>query len=704
MIRFLVSLAALFALFAPAAAQTGPVVETDHAASRLIAEREGAVPGETAWIALRQELEEHWHVYWRNPGDSGLPLEIDWTLPEGFEAGEVIYPLPHRLPLGPLVNYGHEGEPVFLVPLSVPETAQAGETARIVAEANWLICADVCVPEQARLTLDLPIMAEEAPPAAFAQEIGEALAARPRPAPFDAAYAAAEAGPVLRLAADLDAPEFYPFEPALIEPAGRQDVSHDEGATLIAFDGGFDYLDAPPETLEGLVVTGSGANRQGYIVEAMRAEEGAAFASAPAPAPLTAGGGAGPAPAALGATLLFAFLGGLILNVMPCVFPVVFMKAASLAGSAGHERAVVRRHGVLYTAGVLATFLAIAGVLIALRAGGEQLGWGFQLQNPVVVGLFAVIILLVGLNLAGLFEVGTSVQGLGQGLTQRGGNAGAFFTGMLAVAVAAPCIGPFLGVPVGYALAQPAMIGLLVFAVVGLGLAAPYLLLSIVPVLGRLLPKPGPWMVTFKQLLSFAMFGTLVWLAWVLSLQAGPQGVLLLGVALVLAAFAAWAFGRSQGGSRGWRVAALAGLVLALLPLARVETVVPQAIAAETDDRSKLPTVPYGEERLAELRAEGVPVFVDFTAAWCVTCQVNKQTVLNRREVIDAFHERGVRYMVADWTVQDPEITRALEAQGRSGVPLYLYYAPGAEAARVLPQVLSVDGVIGLFDDLEKTA
>ena len=687
--RVLAILLAMF-LAPPAAAQVGPAARTEHATSRLVSLNDGFVPGRTNWIALHQQLDDDWHVYWRNPGDSGLPLELSWTLPEGWTAGQTIYPQPHRLPLGPLVNFGHEGAPVFLVPVEVPADAALGMDATLSADASWLICRDVCLPEAATLTMTAPVRAE----AAFEPEYGglveDALAARPVPAPFAATYYDAGAGPVLALGGAPEAPEFYPGAPNLIEPAGRHDIMRTDDGTIIAFDPGFAYEDAAPETLEGLLVAGPKGARASYLIEAPRVP---APAGAMATPPTTQAN-----TASLPLVLLLALAGGLVLNVMPCVFPVVFMKAAGLAGAAHAERRTQRRHGWLYLGGVLATFTALAGLLIALRAGGEQLGWGFQLQNPVVVGLFAVVIFLVGLNLAGLFEVGTSVQGVGQSLTQGGGNASAFFTGVLAVAVAAPCIGPFLGVPVGYALAQPPVTALLVFLVMGFGLAAPYLALSLVPALGRLLPRPGPWMVTFKQLLSFAMFATLVWLAWVLSLQAGPGGVLALGAALVLAAFAGWAFGRGQRGGQGggpaWRVAAAVALVLAVLPIARVEMAAgPQALAA-----GDLAGVPYSDERLAALRAADTPVFVDFTAAWCVTCQVNKQTVLKRPQVADAFAAADATYMVADWTVQDPAITAALERHGRSGVPLYLYYAPGAAEARILPQILSTDTVTGLFE------
>ena len=694
--RLFFLLAALFAL-SPAAAQTGAWQETGHARSRLLARDASLQPGTTQWIALHQELEEGWHVYWSNPGDSGLPLAIDWSLPDGFEAGEPIYPLPHRLPIDPLVNFGHEGAPVFLVPLAVPEGA-AGEVS-IEASASWLICLDICVPEASRLTLTLPVV--DAPPSPGPQSalLDAALSARAEPAPFAASYFDAGEGPVISLGERLRDPELFPLVPNLIEPSGSHVVSFEDGATRLSTEPGFAYLDGAPEIIEAVVVAGPEDARRGFAISAQRTDVPAGYQAPDTSAPAADASAAPGGTPGLTLILLFSLAGGLILNVMPCVFPIVFLKATTLARTAHEDRAVVRRDGLLYTAGVLATFAALAGALIALRAGGEQLGWGFQLQSPITVGVFAVVLFLIGLNLAGLFEVGTSLQGVGQGLAGRGGGLGAFLTGALAVFVAAPCIGPFLGVPVGYALSQNAAVALLVFLTVGLGLALPYLALSLAPVLARLLPKPGAWMVTFKQVMSFAMFAVVVWLAWVLSLQAGPSGVLALGTALVLAGIAAWAFGRGQGGGAVWRGVAAVALILALVPILRTEPAPPAALAG--DDGTGLPAVKFSDSSLQELRAAGTPVFVDFTAAWCVTCQVNKQAVLTRAPVVRAFREADAAYMVADWTVQDPAITAALERHGRSGVPLYLWYAPGEDAV-ILPQVLSVGGVLDLFERLQR--
>ncbi|MCI5043725.1 MAG: thioredoxin family protein [Aquisalinus sp.] len=697
-------------------------VTTGNAVSQFFSEKAGIAPGETILVGFHQKLREGWHVYWVNPGESGLPLDLRWTAPEGFITSEPLYPLPHRLPLETLVNYGHEGEPTFLVELTAPETAQPNTIAEFQIKATWLICADICIPESGDFTLSIPVVAEPTgqDPQGF-PIIENAKLDQPVEADFTAGVFDFDGRPVLHLDTDQFDEDsdihYFPYIVDMVDASGPEDVTSAGEGLSISFDAGFLYDPATIENLDGVLTVGKGRSIRGYVISApkrstpdntaTRLTIANPASAAPGTASRSTVPGSSQQPAAgLFGILWLAFLGGIILNIMPCVFPVVFLKAAHLAKAAHEERAAIRLQGMFYTLGVLITFVALAGVLIALRAGGEQIGWGFHLQSPIVVSLFAVVIFLVGLNLAGLFEIGTSLQGVGNDLAGKGGNSGAFFTGLLAVAVAAPCIGPFLGVPVGFALTQPAAIGLAVFAVMGLGLALPYLLISLIPGLASLLPKPGAWMETFKQILSFAMFATLIWLIWTLTLQAGPDGLVLLLIALLLVGFTAWAFGRSQRTQSGWvsRGLAVVSIIAAFVIISDIEPQKQTALSASTapgeGDLTELPTAIFSTATLENYRAAGTPVFIDFTAAWCVTCQVNKQRVLTRPPVVEAFHEKGVIYMVADWTLQDPEITQALEEQGRSGVPLYLYYAPDAEQPEVLPQLLSIDLMLETFSGL----
>lgn len=373
-------------------------------------------------------------------------------------------------------------------------------------------------------------------------------------------------------------------------------------------------------------------------------------------------------------------MGGLILNVMPCVFPVLSIKALSLAG--GAQAGTARRHGLLFLAGVMTTFLLLAAGLLALQAAGAAVGWGFQLQEPVVIGALALLFFVIGLNLVGAFEIGGAAQNVGASLAGRGGDAGAFFTGALAVVAATPCTAPFMAGALGWAATQPPAASLAVFAGLGLGFAAPFTALSFAPGLHRRLPKPGPWMETFRQALAFPMFGAAVWLVWVHAVQTGADGVMALLAVFVAAAFAVWTL---RAGTN-WRVAGLAVLVgvaaLAWRPLTTVVAAAPVAAQGETAEA-------WSPARVAELTAAGQPVFVNFTAAWCVSCKANEAIALSRPAVRKAFADAGVVYLKGDWTARDSVIARELAAHGRTGVPLYLYYAPGTAAPVALPQLLS---------------
>jgi thiol:disulfide interchange protein DsbD len=655
-------------------------VVTEHSRAELILSADRARPGETLWAALKLELDPGWHTYWRNPGDSGLPGAITWTLPEGVSAGEIVWPVPERIPYGPLMNFGFKDKVLLPVPLTVAETAPVG-TATIDAAATWLVCAEICIPDEGTFRVTLPI-GGTATPSAHAAEIEAALASMPQPAPWPVtlrragANVVVAAGPGARIA-DGATVTFFPYDAGLIDNAAAQTVARDGDNLTVTIPPPPIPLDVPART-GGLLVIGEGATRTAY-----------AFA---ADAPGRTASATVMADVGLVLALAFAFLGGLILNLMPCVLPVLAMKALALSAQHG-DGAARRRDGLAYTGGVLVTFAALAGVLIGLKSAGAEIGWGFQLQSPTFVAVIAYVLLALGLNLSGVFAIGGGVMGVGQNLTQRGGSVGAFFTGALAVVVATPCTAPFMGAAVGYAMTQPAAVTVAVFVSLGLGLAAPFLMLSVIPQAAKLVPRPGSWMNRLKEVLAFLMYGSAAWMVWVLSQQLGPEGFAAALAGLVLVALAAWLLGVAQNAGRpGLSVAfAAAALIGAVAFTAMLRTAPgPSAANAAQGPASEA----WSPERVSALRAQGKPVFVNFTAAWCITCLMNERVALSTEEVKRAFAEREIVYLKADWTNRDAGIAQALAEFGRSGVPLYVFYPAGAGEPQVLPQLLTPGTVL----------
>jgi thiol:disulfide interchange protein DsbD len=669
--RLALTLLALLPFAAPLAAAESDPVRSPRATVTLVTDSATVAPGEAFRLGLRLRLAPGWHSYWRNAGDAGAPPEITLTLPEGASAGGFHWPAPERIPYGPLVNFGYTGE--VLLPLDVRVPATAAGSFAIQAEATWLVCADVCIPEEGRFALTLPVADRTGPSAAA--PLFEAAAARlPRPLPWSAQAGAtgrqaslALAGAGLSPATVKDA-FFFPHAPNIVEPASPQPLQLREGGLTI----GLTLAEgASPAALEGTLVLRDGGGQR------------AAFDLAAAIAGPAAAGPALP----FWQALAFALLGGLILNLMPCVFPVLAMKAMALARLSGEARASVRAHAASYTLGVLASFGAIGAALVLLRQAGSVAGWGFQFTEPAFVAGMAWLMLAVALNLSGVFAMGGPV-GAGQGLTSRGGHGGAFFTGVLAVLLATPCTAPFMAAALGAAMAMPPAMTLSVFLALGLGLALPYALLGVFPGLARALPRPGPWMERLRQALAFPMLAAAAWLVWVLAQQAGPDGVLWVLVGGVVLSAGLWALGVAQrsGAGRGalvGRAAAVAAVLAAAALLPRLSAA--PAVAAAADPGAE----PWSAARVEQLRAEGRPVFVNATAAWCITCQVNERVALRAAGVRDAFAARGVAYLKADWTRGDAAIGALLREHGREGVPLYLYWAPGAAAPVVLPQILT---------------
>jgi len=690
-------------LLATATAQAQPVRD-HHAEAELVAATDAIVAGQPLQVGLRIRHDRGWHTYWQVPGDSGLPTRITWSLPPGWSAGAIEWPVPQRFPVGPLMNFGYDGELLLPVQLAPPADLASGQTVELRARADWLICADVCIPGGADLSLALPVRAQAAP-SRHSALFAATRAQLPQPGALAQASATIEQARIRLAFAPTSAPRelvFFPLQEARIQPAAPQVLRLEDGLAALYLTAA-QPLAADFDALRGVLVADGGlarAERGGWaaVIEVPLAAGTVAQVDAIGAA-ATGADGRPLLSLGLAGALVGALIGGLILNLMPCVFPVLSLKLLSLVQ---HQRAEdeahrphppIAAHGWAFTGGVVLSFVVLAGALIALRAGGEQLGWGFQLQTPWVVAGLATLFFVIGLNLLGAFEFG-----FGAGLASSGAArrlqtdrvSGSFWTGVLAVVVAAPCTAPFMGAALGYAITQPAPVALGVFAALGVGMALPYLLLTLFPALLARLPRPGVWMERFKQIMAFPMFATAVWLLWVLAQQVDANGIGLALVALTLAGMAAWAFGLAQRGVRGFRWVALASAVLAavaVLSATGADGGAAQARAAGGGAQSQ-GWQPWSKAEADRLLAAGTPVFVDFTAAWCVTCQVNKQLVLNRASVNRAFEARGVVRMRADWTNRDAEITAELARFERNGVPLYVLY-DGKGGTRVLPELLT---------------
>lgn len=647
-----------------------------HMDVTLTPETRSVAPGEAVTLAFVMRPRPGWHGYWLNPGDAGTEPRVDWRLDEGWRADPLRYPVPRRLTIAGLMNYVFERDYALLATLHVPADAEPGVVVPVDARLDYLVCTDnLCVPESATVTTELVVGGPPAPRDASFDRYRQAL---PRPLAEPARFTVRDGR--LRIAipfpagARLSDPYVYPVTGEVLRHAAPQSASRN-GDTLVVETDAAEGA-ARLASFEGVLAIGEGAGlsftaRPGRVPAAGMPVAG----SPPRPGADTGAG-------AIFVALLAALVGGLILNVMPCVFPILSLKALSLARAGEGARA--RREAIAYAAGVVGTCLALGIALLALRASGSAAGWAFQLQDPRVIVLLLLLVTAIALNLAGLFEL--PVITAGGSLTEGGGVRAAFFTGALAAFIATPCAGPFLGVALGAALVLPLWAGLAVFAGLGLGLALPFLALGFIPALRRWLPKPGAWMRAFQRILAVPMFLTALGLAWVLGRESGVDGMAIgLGAALLLG-LALWWFGARQGRGRRWPALALVALaVIAPLPFVRLApapanaTATPGALAAE----------PFDETRLAALRAANRPVFLYFTADWCLTCKVNERVAIARAEVAEAFRAHGVKVMVGDWTRGDPAISAFLAAHGRSGVPYYLYYAPGGAEPRELPQILT---------------
>lgn len=696
-------------------------------AELLVHAPEGVAPGKTIWAGLQLKHAPKWHTYWLNSGDSGLPTQLTWELPSGVTAGDIAWPTPKKFQLGPLANYGYDGTVLLATPLILPKDWQ-GKHLTLSLRASWLTCRTECIPEEATLQTSVPA---NAPPTVHGR-LFEATADR-QPTSIDtkSIRTSVEPGFLQISATNLPANwsgkslEAFPHESGIVEPGAPwtqrwQNQTWTARLPLSAL-----RTDAPGQMTWVLASNQS-------LQPGEQANAGVRFTSPvegtwPAPTdPNTASHAGIPAGTTGGQTnnlihasgeiglqawmlaVLGAFLGGVLLNLMPCVFPVLAIKVLAFTQhndksglTAIALQAQHRASGLAYTAGVVLSFMALGGLLLGLRAAGEQLGWGFQLQSPVVVVALAILFTLIGLNLLGVFEVGNVLPSSVASLQARHPTTDAFLTGVLATAVASPCTAPFMGAALGLAIGLPVAQALAVFAAIGLGMALPYLLASGWPVIAHALPRPGPWMVVFKQLLAFPMFATVVWLVWVLGHQSGIHGAAALLAVLVTLALTAWAWGLSSTGAtwlRGASTLALLGILLALGPQMWAADDLTTGSNSATgvlqghkvaDGRPQNDWAAWSPTAVAELNQQGQSVFVDFTAAWCVTCQYNKRNTLSDRTLMSDMASQNIVRLRADWTRRDPAITTALAALGRNGVPTYALYRPGRPPV-VLSEILTV--------------
>jgi len=646
-----------------------------HVRGELVPSVTQVAAGETFKVIFAQDIDPGWHTYWLNPGDSGAPPSIRWQVPDGVEVSDFAYPYPERIPYGPLMNYGYHDEVRLPFDVTIPESFADGELT-LEGSGQVLVCADICIPQKVTLSLAVPIgptRVDESRVSYFE----EAAALIPANLSVPTSFTASE--DEIRLTIGLpsiqgdriESVDYFPLVPDTIDNPSDQSFRMTEAGLELTLVPGYSF-EAADADFSGLLViredVGDGVVSSFQIIDSAA---GAGAASAAGEVVETG----------LLMALVFAFLGGLILNLMPCVFPVLSIKILSLVESVHEEGESIRLHGWAYVFGVVASFIAIAAVLMALRAGGEAIGWGFQLQSPIVVSLLAYLFLVIGLNLMGVFEIALSVlDSEGKGYT------GSISTGVLATVVAAPCTAPFMGAALGYALLQSPVTGILVFAALGFGMAVPYLLLCYSPALLSRLPRPGNWMVVLRQALAFPMFASAIWLVWVLGIQAGPTAMMqVLGGGLIIA-FGIWLMQQSSGLLP--RVISVVLIIVALSVGVMQQPSTEPANMANADSPSGSPAQPYSSEALEEALAKG-PVFVNFTAAWCITCKVNELNALETTTVREAFLEKGITYLKADWTNEDPKTTAALQEYGRTGVPLYLLYKKGAGEAEVLPQILT---------------
>ncbi|KAF0247616.1 MAG: Thiol:disulfide interchange protein [bacterium] len=714
----LTCLVVFVSLTVPAFAQ---VQKSQHSEAELISEVESIQPGQPFWVALRLKAETEWHTYWQNPGDSGLATSIKWEMPTGFSAESILWPYPERIDVLPLTSFGYDGE-VFLLVKITPTANISTSSVKLIGNSKWLVCKELCLPGGAKVELDLPVKNEPPKLSKWAQAFNDTRTKHPL-SRSDWQFSAAtnkdqiliKAVPPPNFKGDVSKLAFFPFEGGVIEHSSPQNFKKTASDYSLEIKRAADSTEAV-KNLKGVMVS-SGFWKESSQEKALAISvvvagdiavlnngDNATSTSATTTPPTNPN-----QLSSLWVAIAFSFIGGLILNLMPCVLPVLSIKVLGFVKQAREDSSKTWQHGMIFTLGVVLSFWALGGSLMLLRAGGEKLGWGFQLQSPIFLVFLAALFFLFGLNLFGVFEVGTSLMGVGQESMNKSGLVGSFASGALATLVATPCTAPFMGSALGFAMTQPLWASMLIFSAVAIGMSSPYLLLSFMPSLLKFVPRPGAWMETFKQFMGFLLMATVVWLVSVLGQQVGIYVVTNLLISLIVMAIGAWVLGRwgtLVNSNRSRRIAQATMIILVATSLtyaissARNDAVAPGKVAVNNKDG--IDWQAFSPKLVEDLRAQGKPIFLDFTAAWCLSCKVNEKVTFSNQEIKDQITKLGIVAVKADWTSRDETITKALEGFGRSGVPLYVLYNPKEKEPTILPEVITPDIVLNAFKKLQE--
>lgn len=705
-------------------------LSSDPVSVALISEQQSLQPGQPAWVAITMTMDDHWHAYWKNPGDAGMAPAITWNVPQGFEVGPVQWPTPTSFNLNNTVGFGYEGKVVFLAQITPPTSYKPTSEVEISADMRWVVCSDsACQPGEAHIALKLPVASETAELDPKSTELfGDARLRIPKK--HDIFTAQRKQNSIELTFESVNAS--HVFHEACFYPEEKKTIDYKATITLKrSAENPKQHIISLKEhesatktsSLKGILVLHTPTSKEAYEIDiqikgdlnqnkiiSMNDQSFAVDNKALMPLEVSVANDDFEFKGGIALALVFAFLGGMILNLMPCVLPVISLKVLSFVKLAGESRALIFRHGLAFSLGVLISFWVLAGALLALQAYGRAVGWGFQLQEPIFVAILASGILIFALSLFGLFEMGTSLISAAGNTRKKEGLSASFFSGILATAVATPCTGPFLGSAVGFAVTLPAYQAMLIFTFLGLGMSFPYLILAAFPKLLRFIPKAGNWMLTFKELMGFFMLATVLWLVWIFGAQTSNFALSLLLAGFFFFALACWIYGRWSS-PLNRRLTRYISMFVAVVIFCCGGYAVVTASSSWAESMGGSPSntqtayvndewEQFSVERIAELRKQGIPVFVDFTAKWCLICQAN-HLVLTTDEVSQQFNERGVVKMKADWTKNDSVIAAELRKFGRNSVPLYvLYTSDSEEKPQILPQLLTPEIVIDSLKQL----